>query len=694
MTHFSNPNVSAILHRSRCLEYRDPFGAAACGTYVTLALDISYDCVDPVLCYAYGLYSLSYHEQAMRKKIVTERHKRVVSENRYEITLRMPAEPGLLFYWFKIFRSGFGDCFYYVRSTKDLSGAGRVSDGPARVGAGENRSPHAFQITVFDKKLRTPDWMKGAMIYQIFPDRFSRSEDFSYEKMTSIDDRSERIYHFSWDEDVDIDGKPETGYVACDFFGGSLKGIAEKADYLKRLHIELLYLNPIFKARSNHRYDTGDYLEIDPILGGEAGFTEFAKTMKNSDIRFILDGVFNHTGADSRYFNKYGRYPGKGAYQALTEGGQSPYSSWYSFSKSKSGEIHYDSWWGFPELPNVNENDLSFRDFILGDGGVVAHWIRKGASGFRLDVSDELPDSFIRDVKSRVSKETEGLGVVLGEVWEDASNKVSYGTYRDFILGRTHDSVMGYPFRDAVVGFLAGSLTAREADHILETYRENYPPEIYYCVMNLLSSHDIPRAVTALSGARDPGDRRKQKETVLTAEQFDLGMKLHRLGFVIQVGYVGCPAIYYGDEVGMDGFRDPMNRRTYPWGRISEKQKEQLMFFTETGGLRGRLPVLKTGFYRTISADEDLWVFERSLDSESRDIFGEVKSGPRRMIFAINRNREHSVSFSITDADRLEMPETNGTRMESAMIESIALLEDKCEQSVEPAGFRIFSSDF
>ncbi len=688
MMHSGNPNFSAIMHRSRSLEYRSPFGAASCGMYVTLAMDVPYDCVCPTLCYTYGLYSLSYHEGAM--------HESAAAENRFEITLRMPAEPGLLFYWFKIFRSGSGESFYYVRSTKDLTGAGRVSDIPARVGADENKSPHAFQITVYDEKLCTPAWMKGAVIYQIFPDRFARSEDFSFERMTTADHRPERIYHSSWDEDVDIDGKPETGYVACDFFGGSLRGIAEKADYLKRLHVELLYLNPIFRARSNHRYDTGDYMQIDPIVGGEIAFSEFSETMKNREIRFILDGVFNHTGADSRYFNKYGRYPEKGAYQALTEGGQSPYSSWYSFSINRNGEIQYDSWWGFPELPNVNENDLSFRDFILGDNGVIAHWIQKGASGFRLDVSDELPDSFIREVNRRVSKETNGQGIVLGEVWEDASNKVSYRAYRDFILGRTHDSVMGYPFRDAVVGFLNGSMTARETNHLLETHRENYPAQIFFCVMNLLSSHDIPRAVTALSGAKDPGDRRKQKETALSDEQLDLGMKLHRLGFVLQIGYIGCPAVYYGDEVGMEGFRDPLNRRTYPWNRLSEKQQAQLEFFREISGFRSRYPVLKTGFYRTLVADEDLLVFERTLDTERRDMFGEVRNGPSRMVFAFNRSRDGSRIFAVPDSEESlrsdARPETNNVYDTSLYIESITLIEDGKRAVVEPLGFRIFIS--
>lgn len=665
MTHTGDHGIPDILHRSRSLTYRNPFGAVPSGTCVTLAIDAPDNGPTPILCYAYGLYTLTYHEMSMGKSDA--------SLNRYEVTLRMSADAGLFFYWFKFFRGDNGVNFYYVRSSGDMTGAGRLSDVPARVGPHEIHSPHAFQITVFDETMRTPDWMKGALIYQIFPDRFSRESSFSIEAVQAEDDKPERIFHESWDEDVDIDGKPDTGYVACDFFGGSLRGIAEKADYLQQMNVELIYLNPIFKARSNHRYDTGDYLEVDPLLGGQAGYDAFAREMKAGNIRFILDGVFNHTGADSRYFNKYGRYPETGAYQALVEGGISRYSSWYSFSKGKSGEILYDSWWGFPELPNVDENDLTFRDFILGPHGVVAHWLRQGASGFRLDVSDELPDSFIREMKKRVSAETNGEGVVLGEVWEDASNKISYGTYRDFILGRTHDSAMGYPFKDAVIGFLTGALSAREANHRLETQRENYPAPIHSCVMNLLSSHDIPRAVNLLAGVKDPGDRRLQKSTRLTDDQLELGFRLHRLGFVFQIGYIGCPTVYYGDEVGMEGFRDPLNRRTYPWGRLSQRQEEQLAFFQRLGRMRKLFPVLRTGYYRTLEAEEDLFVFERTLDDDGKDLFGSERDGPRRIVFALNRSRERSLSVSLSE--EVSVSEFDW-RSDAAMISDAPIVSD------------------
>jgi 4-alpha-glucanotransferase len=707
MTSENHSGIPLAVHRTRDIEYRKPFGAVASGEYVELALDVNARYSRVFLCYAYGLRLFSYHEAMMDPD--------PDNPNRFHIRIRMPSDSGLFFYWFCMkgkLQDGQGyfegsqradtiiecpdaaDVLYYVKSASDYTGEGRISNVPARIGADEERFPGAFQITVFRKDFLTPDWMKGALIYQIFPDRFARGSRFKREDMDIGNDDPARILHDHWDEEVDIDGKPETGYVACDFFGGTLTGIAEKTEYISALHTDLIYLNPIFRARSNHRYDTADYLAVDPLLGGEEGFSCFAEEMKSKDIKFILDGVFSHTGADSRYFNKYGRYPEQGAFQAVMNGRKSKYLSWYSFSKNRNGEIMYDSWWGFPELPNVNESDLFYREFILGNEGVLVYWLGKGAAGFRLDVSDELPDSFIREIRERVKEETGGEGAVLGEVWEDASCKVSYGTYRDFTFGNTHDSVMGYTFREAVIGYLGGTYTATESDNLLETYRENYPVQAYYCQMNLLSSHDVPRAITMLSGEKDPGDRRKQKDLRLSDEQRILGMQLMRLGFVFQLGYVGCPSVYYGDEIGMEGYRDPFNRRTYPWDIITAEQEEQLRFYREISGIRRELPVLKTGYYRTLLASEDLFVFERYLDSSGRDCFGKPCSGASRVIFAFNRSRTGTIAFSAStqtkEFKRCEVDASPEPVLQSGYRFPINVLEPDVPQILKPTSFKIF----
>ena len=328
--------------------------------------------------------------------------------------------------------------------------------------------------------------------------------------------------------------------------------------------VSVIYLNPIFEARSNHRYDTADYLKIDPLLGTQADFGDLCSAARSRGIRIILDGVFNHTGADSRYFNKYNRYAEVGAWQEANGAGISPYSSWYSFTRS-DGQVSYDAWWGFAELPGVNEQDLNYRDFITGPDGVVRHWLRLGASGWRLDVSDELPDFFLRAIRRAVKEEKDDAAVI-GEVWEDASNKISYGHYRDFLLGQTHDTVMNYPFQRALIGWLSGHFSAMWLHHQLETLREHYPKPAFYAAYNLISSHDIERALTTLAGDPDPGSREEQARLHLSKEQRTLGEKLMRLAVLFQMVYPGCPVIYYGDEIGMEGYRDPFNRRTFPLG--------------------------------------------------------------------------------------------------------------------------------
>ena len=314
------------IHASRLPEYRQPFGARPCASYVDIFFDTYKEASNVTFCYTYGLYNFTYHEEPMYS---------VSGLGRYHVNLMLPSEPSVLFYWFRFncpgdladLPDGFKEdnpnlTLYYGAGMDTVNGEGTLYKEPPRVGVDEDKYPYAFQITVFNKDFRTPEFLKGAMMYQIFPDRFARDTAFDYQKMINTDDRSERIYHEDWYEDVDTKGKPETGYLACDFYGGSLKGIEERLDYLKELGINVLYMNPIFEARSSHRYDTADYLNVDPILGGTAAFMSLQSACEERGIKIILDGVFSHTGADSKYFNKFNRYEGVGAYQAFNEGEQ------------------------------------------------------------------------------------------------------------------------------------------------------------------------------------------------------------------------------------------------------------------------------------------------------------------------------------------------------------------------------------
>lgn len=702
------PAVSEqIFHHSRSPEYRTPFGAVPTGTYVDLSVDVLFPCEEVKLCYSYGLYSFSYSELLM--------YPTDANPDRYHTKIRMPGEPSLFFYWFRVLKANSGsgvierqsstsapnipfaaakhttETLYYVLSRHKADGTGRISEVPSRIGAHEDRYPGAFQITVFHRNFKTPDWFKGALLYQIFPDRFARGKSYVSGQMQAAKNADERIYHEDWYEEVDIHGKPQTGYLACDFFGGTLDGIADKIPYLKSLHIDCLYLNPIFEARSNHRYDTADYMSADPMLGGNEAFSRFSKKMQKNEISFLMDGVFSHTGADSRYFNKLARYDERGAYQTAEGKGISAYSSWYSFSRDITGHLTYDSWWGFADLPNVNENDLSYREYILGKQGVIETWLDRGAAGFRLDVSDELPDSFLRELSSVVKEQSGQKGIVLGEVWEDASNKISYGAYRDFLLGNTHDSVMGYTFRDTLLGFLMGAFAAQNMNVRLESYRENYPPEAYYCIMNLISSHDVPRAITVICGAPDPGDREKQRGLFLSESAQKRGLALTRLALVIQMGYIGSPCIYYGDEIGMQGYRDPFNRRTYPWDRLSESQKKQLSFYQDVTGLRRKYPVLRTGAYKTLWAQDDVYIFERYLDYQSKDFFGKPCEGAHRVVFAINRSETNNVSFMLAEQiSDIEILQSHDIIVEDVSMEKALIDDAPVQADVRPLSYQIF----
>lgn len=641
-------NKARCIHASRLPEYRTPFGARPCASEVDIFFDAFKEATNVTFCYTYGLYGFSYHEEPMHS---------VSGLGRYYVHLMLPAEPSILFYWFRFncpgdledLPDGMRVCddsaegnaqvitLYYGAGADTQNGEGTLYTEPPRIGVEEDKYPYAFQITVYNKGFKTPDFLKGAQMYQIFPDRFARDSAFDYKNMLSKDSREERIYHKDWYEDVDTEGKPETGYLACDFYGGSLKGIEERLDYLKELGITVLYLNPIFEARSSHRYDTADYLNVDPILGGTASFTSLQNACKERGIRIILDGVFSHTGADSRYFNKFDRYEGVGAYRSFNEGEESGYRSWYNFYRNEDGSVGYDSWWGFPDLPNINEDDLSYRGFIFGKDGVVDTWLSRGASGFRLDVSDELPDSFIRQMRQTVKDKTCGEGAVIGEVWEDASNKCSYGSYRDFMLGNTHDSVMGYTFRHILLDFLCGYIDAEIADSRFEGFRERYPKEAYYSMMNLVSSHDVPRIMTMLSKPDDTSDRELQRLFKVENEQFEEVSALAKMAFAFQTCYIGASCLYYGDEVLMEGYKDPFNRRTYPWDKLKPVQKEALAFFRRIAKIRTENECLRTGYYKTLIAEGGVFGFVRFL-KEGRDAFGRSVFGKQAVVFVMNRS--------------------------------------------------------
>lgn len=493
--------------------------------------------------------------------------------------------PGLYFYYFEVttWRG-------VLNLHKGFGGEGTV------MGSGKEE----WQLTVYDRSFHTPEWLVGGIMYQIFPDRF-----FSSGKPKK-DVPQDRKLHTNWTEQPDWKPNSKGEVTNCDYFGGDLAGIVEKLNYLKSLGVTCLYLNPIFEAHSNHRYNTANYEKIDPLLGSEEDFKTLCSEAKKRGIHVMLDGVFSHTGSDSVYFNREGRYDTQGAYNSQ----QSPYSSWYNF---RNWPDDYECWWNFNTLPNVTETNPEFNAYINGKDGIVRRWLADGASGWRLDVADELPDEFLDNLHTAVKMENPNA-IVLGEVWEDASTKSAYGKRRKYLLGEELDSVMNYPFRNAVLGFVRGEDPAQMMEIILNIL-ENYPPQVVRLLMNHIGTHDTERALTALAGAPVADhDRQWQAETQLTEEQRKLGLQRLKLAALMQYTLPGIPCVYYGDEAGMEGYKDPFNRGTYPWGK---ENADLLAWYRKLGKLHGMLSCLKEGSFVPLNADDHTMVYirENSIDA-------------------------------------------------------------------------------
>ena len=491
-------------------------------------------------------------------------------------------------------------CWYHFR-LENADGSSRLLD---RDGFVENRPLRPFQLTVYEEGDGTPEWYGAGLSYQIFPDRFCR---------THIPDASEMIgereVHLDWGEPVVY--RPRTGHStewSYDFFGGNLRGIAEKLDYLASLSVETLYLCPIFESSSNHRYNTADYERIDPMLGSEEDFRTLCAEAGKRGIRVMIDGVFNHSGDDSRYFNARGFYPDPGAARSQ----DSPYYPWYRFSRWPDV---YDCWWGIRTMPAVNELCPSYREYIVtGPNSVVRRWLRAGASAWRLDVADELPDEFIADIR-RVMREEKPDAFLLGEVWEDGTNKIAYSQRRRYLLGREFDGLMNYPFRTAALRYLRGG-SAADFRESMETLRENYPKRAFYSAMNLLSTHDTARMLTLLGVGHDgpPADRDARASARLDPGSRERAERLLRLAVMLLYCFPGSPLLYYGDEAGMEGFEDPFNRGTFPWGA---EDRTLLDFYIRMGALRRDRPSLRRGELRYLHAAGSALAFSRTEGEET-----------------------------------------------------------------------------
>ena len=468
---------------------------------------------------------------------------------------------------------------------------------------GRTRTLGEYQLTVYDGCEQVPAWFGEGTCYQIFPDRFRRSRIPDPGGMVGG-----RSVHAAWQEEPEYRPDARGEVRNRDFFGGDLKGVLEQLPYLQSLGVETLYFNPIFEAAENHRYGTADYEHVDPMLGCDADFSALCQAAHARGMRVILDGVFNHTGFVSRYFNGDGFYPQPGAAQSR----QSPYYPWFHFQHWPD---RFDSWWGIYTLPAVNEGEDSYRDYIIrGEHSIVRRWLQAGADGWRLDVADELPDDFIRELHQAV-RAADPNAVVIGEVWEDGSTKIAYGVRRRHILGGHCDGLMNYPFRNGLISFLLGADAACFRD-AMETLRENYPPFAFASAMNFLGTHDTPRILTLLGVGSDCRENTKawRANFRMDAGQRALALARLRLGALVLFAFPGAPTIYYGDEAGMEGFEDPFNRRTVPWGA---EDKALTAWYAALGQARKSLLPLRRGDLRWLRAEGRVLAFSRTWEGET-----------------------------------------------------------------------------
>lgn len=456
-----------------------------------------------------------------------------------------------------------------------------------------------FQQTVYDKNFKTPDWLKGGIIYQIFPDRFYSSGTEKH------DVRPSRVMR-RWGDEPFWREEQMNGIWNNDYFGGDLKGVEEKLLYLANLGVTCIYLNPIFEANSNHRYDTADYEKIDPLLGTEDDLKSLCKTAKEQyGISIILDGVFSHTGCDSKYFNIYSNYDDVGAYNSK----ESPYYPWYKFINWPD---EYHSWWGIKLLPEVIEETPEYREYICGKNGILRKWLKCGISGWRLDVADELPDVFLDDLR-RAVKDENSDAVIIGEVWEDATTKLAYGERRRYLLGEQLDSVMNYPFADAVLNFVKFANADAFIDSVMSII-EKYPPQVTNVLMNHIGTHDTERAITRLAGENCEGYGRhwQHEHNKLSDYDYYRGVSMMKIASLIQYTLPGVPSLYYGDEIGMQGMKDPFNRACMDW---YEPNTELHRWYNRLGEIRRGCKAFERGSFVPVYCSYKTVAYLRSGDN-------------------------------------------------------------------------------
>jgi len=524
--------------------------------------------------------------------------------DRYTLTLDTEAlcegEDDRLFFYELLFLRGFDTLFTDTQNNVDFSFS--------------TQSARRFCMMVYQKDYQTPDWFRGGVMYHIFPDRFRRGEG-------SVALRPGAKLDSDWENGIPQYAKKAGAPLSNDvFFGGNLWGVIEKLDDLAALGVTVLYLSPIFESVSNHRYDTADYETVDRLLGGDEAFDRLIAEAHSRGIRVVLDGVFNHTGDDSKYFNRRGHFDTVGAYQSK----KSPYADWFSFQKFPD---KYEAWWGIEIMPRLCQSKEACRRYFTGEDGIAAKWLRRGADGWRLDVADELPDVFLDELREVVKRESGGEALLIGEVWENAVTKISYDARRRYFRGGQLDSVMNYPFRNAVLALILEQ-DSESFYNILTELWGTYPTFVSNSLMNLLGTHDTERVLSLLGDDGEAEGLENPELAVkrLSNEQRALAIRRLKLASTLQFTVFGVPSVYYGDEAGMEGYHDPFCRRPYPWGR---EDRSLLAHYRDLGMLRQKHAALfAEGDFSFLCHENGHVAFERKSATDRVTVYANATNSP------------------------------------------------------------------
>jgi glycosidase/fibronectin type 3 domain-containing protein len=545
---------------------------------------------------------------------------------------------------------------YYRFIVQDGTATAYYDDDAFRDGEWGEATPemrdNSYVVTVHDSAFQPIPWLQNAVVYQIFPDRFrnGRSDNNAspYEPRYGYpDDPLDQIIVKAWDELPEgYCRKYQNPAQACeegprgrDYYGGDLRGVTQRLNYLEALGVTAIYFNPIFEAASNHAYDTQDYYTIDHLFGTDKEFTQLVEQAGKRGIKIILDGVFNHVSSDSPYFDRYGRFDEVGACESV----DSPYRTWFIFRPLPDGPcagpdgpntMTYEAWWGFESLPVLEKDNPEVRSLIYAaDDAVARYWLEEGGAGWRLDVMGDpsFPGDFWPEFRQAV-KDTDPDAPIVGELWKKFE---VIGMSR----GDKADTAMNYRFRNAIQGFLGriddkGFVDDGQTDQPpslfvrkLNSVREDYPDATYYTLLNLMDSHDTERILWSLT----PGENNREDKE-FNAANLARGKEMLRLATVVQMTIPGAPTIYYGDEVGVTGHDDPDDRRTFPWdddlgpyGIAGDAALfEHYRLLTD---LRHQNPVFRYGDLTFLLADDD-----------HRTLAYLMRSADEAAVVAINRS--------------------------------------------------------